>query len=50
MWNRSYVTQSDLEDFLPSVKAAEALKVLDMDRDGHVSLEDMRDCVLQVGS
>jgi hypothetical protein len=47
---RDYVVQSDLEDFLPADKAAEALKALDMDRDGHVSLQDMRDSVLQVRS
>ena len=39
----------DLEAFLPGDKAAAALATLDVDRDGTVSLADMRDAVLQVG-
>ena len=38
----------DLEQLLPKEKAAQALKVLDVDGDGKVSLHDMRDAVIQI--
>jgi Ca2+-binding EF-hand superfamily protein len=41
---------ADLEAFLPPDKAAAALTTLDVDRDGKVSLHDMREAVLQVGA
>lgn len=45
---REHLTLADLEHFLPSDKAATALKVLDADADGQISLHDMRDSVLQI--
>lgn len=39
----------DLEFFMPPEKIPQALKVLDVDGDGKVSLSDMRDAVIQVG-
>ena len=39
---------NDLEQLLPKEKAAKALKVLDVDGDGKVSLHDMRDAVIQI--
>lgn len=47
---RQHVTLEDLQAFLPADKAAAALATLDVDRDGAVSLHDMRDAVLQVRS
>jgi len=47
---RQHVTLEDLQAFLPADKAAAALATLDVDRDGAVSLHDMRDAVLQVCS
>lgn len=44
---RDHITQEDIEAFLPADKAKAALASLDLDRDGHVSLQDMRDSVLQ---
>ena len=44
---RDHVKVADLEAFLPADKAAAALASLDLDRDGVVSLQDMRDAVLQ---
>ena len=44
------MTLADLEAFLPPDKAAAALTTLDVDRDGRVSLHDMREAVLQVGA
>jgi hypothetical protein len=41
------VTLADLEAFLPPDKAAATLTTLDVDRDGQVSLHDMREAVLQ---
>lgn len=38
----------DLKHFLPSDKAAAALKLLDADADGKISLHDMRDAVLHI--
>ena len=38
----------DLEFFMPPEKIAQALKVLDVDGDGKISLADMRDAVIQV--
>ena len=45
---RQHVTLADLEVFLPPDKAAATLTTLDVDRDGQVSLHDMREAVLQV--
>ena len=45
---RQHVTLADLEAFLPPDKAAATLTTLDVDRDGQVSLHDMREAVLQV--
>ena len=42
------MTLADLEAFLPPDKAAATLTTLDVDRDGQVSLHDMREAVLQV--
>lgn len=44
---RDHVTQEDLEAFLSPDKARAALDSLDLDKDGHISLQDMRDAVLQ---
>lgn len=38
----------DLEFFMPPEKIPQALKVLDVDGDGKISLSDMRDAVIQV--
>lgn len=38
----------DLEFFMPPEKIPQALKVLDVDNDGKISLPDMRDAVIQV--
>lgn len=45
---RDHITLEDLKHFLPTEKAVAALKVLDADADGKVSLHDMRDAVLQI--
>ena len=45
---RDHVCLTDLEQLLPKEKAARALKVLDVDGDGKVSLHDMRDAVIQI--
>lgn len=45
---RQHVTLADLEAFLPPDKAAATMATLDVDRDGQVSLHDMREAVLQV--
>ena len=39
---------ADLKYFLPLEKAAAALKLLDADADGKISLHDMRHAVLQI--
>ena len=38
----------DLEFFMPPEKIPQALKALDVDGDGKISLADMRDAVIQV--
>lgn len=43
--SRNYVTLEDLRHFLPAVKAEAALKVMDANADGRISLQDMRDAV-----
>ncbi len=45
---RDHVCLDDLEQLLPKERAAKALKVLDVDGDGKVSLHDMRDAVIQI--
>eukprot|EP00208_Stichococcus_sp_RCC1054_P005886 CAMPEP_0206144266 /NCGR_PEP_ID=MMETSP1473-20131121/23556_1 /ASSEMBLY_ACC=CAM_ASM_001109 /TAXON_ID=1461547 /ORGANISM="Stichococcus sp, Strain RCC1054" /LENGTH=1146 /DNA_ID=CAMNT_0053540037 /DNA_START=541 /DNA_END=3978 /DNA_ORIENTATION=- len=45
---RDHVTQEDLEAFLSPDKVRAALDSLDLDKDGHISLQDMRDAVLQI--
>lgn len=47
LYCRDHVTQEDLEAFLSPDKARAALASLDLDKDGHISLQDMRDAVLQ---
>ena len=45
---RNFIVPMDLEFFMPPEKIAQALKVLDVDGDGKISLADMRDAVIQV--
>lgn len=40
----------DLQVFLPEEQAREALDAFDCDADGHISSDDMKDAVLQVGA
>ena len=47
-WCRNFIVPMDLEFFMPPEKIAQALKVLDVDGDGKISLADMRDAVIQV--
>ena len=48
IWCRNYIVPMDLEFFMPPEKIPQALKVLDVDNDGKISLSDMRDAVIQV--
>ena len=45
---RNFIVPMDLEFFMPPEKIPQALKVLDVDGDGKISLSDMRDAVIQV--
>lgn len=47
---RNFIVPMDLEFFMPAEKIPHALKVLDVDGDGKISLTDMRDAVIQVHS
>ncbi|KAK9823582.1 hypothetical protein WJX72_003976 [[Myrmecia] bisecta] len=47
-FDRNYIVFEDLVYFLPAEKAAQALKVLDVDGDGKISLPDIRDAVIQI--
>ena len=46
--SRDHISISDLEGFLPPVKAANALSTLDTDGDGKISMADMRDAVVSI--
>lgn len=46
--SRNEILLEDLEWFLPKDKAAAAMKVLDVDGDGKVSLTDIRDAVVSI--
>lgn len=53
MWyfsSRNYIILEDLQYFLPEDKAKKALQVLDVDGDGKISLQDVRDAVIQVNN
>lgn len=45
---RNFIVPMDLEFFMPPEKIPQALKALDVDGDGKISLADMRDAVIQV--
>lgn len=45
---REFVVLEDLCCFLPNDKAKGALSVLDVDGDGKISLDDMRDAVISI--
>lgn len=45
---RNYILPQDLIGFLPADKVDNAFEMLDMDGDGKVSLQDIRDAVLQL--
>ncbi|KAL4418850.1 hypothetical protein ABPG77_004447 [Micractinium sp. CCAP 211/92] len=45
---RSWIQQSDLEDFLPPGQAREAFLYLDADGNGRISLQEIRASVLQI--
>ena len=45
---RNYILPQDLIGFLPADKVDNAFEMLDVDGDGKVSLQDIRDAVLQL--
>ena len=46
--SRNYILPQDLVGFLPADKIDNAFEMLDVDGDGKVSLQDIRDAVLQL--
>ncbi|KAA6420817.1 MAG: small conductance mechanosensitive ion channel family [Trebouxia sp. A1-2] len=46
--SRNHVLLEDVEYFLDKTKAKECFDMLDLDRDGKISLQDMRDAVVSV--
>ena len=46
--SRDHISLQDLECFLGTDKAANALSVLDIDGDGKISMADMRDAVVSI--
>ena len=46
--HRNYILPQDLVSFLPADKIDHAFETLDMDGDGRVSLQDIRDAVVQI--
>ncbi|DBA97314.1 TPA: hypothetical protein ACH3X1_015052 [Trebouxia sp. C0004] len=47
-FDRNFIVPMDLEFFMPPEKIPQALKALDVDGDGKISLADMRDAVIQI--
>ena len=47
-WCREVVLLEDLCCFLPAVKAQAAFTLFDVDGDGKISLDDMRDAVISI--
>ena len=45
---RTYILPQDLVGFLPAEKVDHAFEMLDVDGDGKVSLQDIRDAVIQI--